>query len=127
MFVTGADLGNPSTNIDGGAGNDILVIAGTDLTGSQGITNIEVINMEGAGNEDDVTLTAADVLTITGGVGTLFIWGDGSGSADDDVALTGGGWAQVGDNLSSNGRTYDVFQNGSTLVAVDTDVEVALS
>ena len=83
--------------------------------------------LERTGNEDDVTLTAADVLTITGGVGTLFIWGDGSGSADDDVALTGGGWAQVGDNLSSNGRTYDVFQNGSTLVAVDTDVEVALS
>ncbi|HKP22449.1 MAG TPA: VWA domain-containing protein, partial [Dongiaceae bacterium] len=125
ISVESNDLG-AGRQIDGGAGNDVLDISGSDLTGSTGITGIEVINMEGGGNQDDVSLNASDVVAIAGG-GTLFIWGDGSGGADDDVALTGGGWTQVGDNQSSNGRTYDVFQNGTTLVAVDTDVEVALS
>jgi VCBS repeat-containing protein len=125
LDVDVSDLG-AGRQLDGGTGNDVLDISGSDLTGSTGITGIEIISMEGAGNQDDVSLNAADVLAITGG-GTLFIWGDGSGGADDDVALTGGGWSQVGDNQSSNGRTYDVFQNGSALVAVDTDVEVALS
>jgi Mg-chelatase subunit ChlD len=124
--VDTADLG-AGRQIDGGTGNDVLDISGSDLTGSTGITGIEVINMEGAGNQDDVTLSASDVLNIAGG-NMLFIWGDGSGGADDDVSLTGGTWSQVGDNLASNGRTYDIFQatNGA-LVAVDTDVEVALS
>ena len=114
--------------IDGGDGNDVLDISGFDLTGSAGITNIEIINMEGSGNNDDVSLSAADVIAMTDGDNTLFIWGSSGGGADDDVALTGGGWSQVGsDIVGSDGRTYNFYQNGGAKVFVDTDVDVSLS
>lgn len=124
LDVDTSDLG-VGRQLDGGTGNDVLDLSGvgTLALGSTGITGIEVINLEGSG-DDNISLSAADVLAISGG--TLFVWGD-SGT-DDDLALTGGGWSQTATSLAgSDGRTYNVFNNGTTNVFVDTDVDVALS
>jgi len=127
LDVDSSDLG-AGRQIDGGAGNDVLDISGFDLTGSAGITNIEVINMEGAGTQDDVTLTAADVIAMTDENNTLFIWGSGNGGNDDDLhLLTSDNWVLASDNMPSNGRTYDVYHSGNATIAVDIDVDVNFS
>ncbi len=130
LDVDATDLG-AGRQIAGGTGNDVLDISGSDLTGSTGITGIEVISMEGGGDQDDVTLSAADVIALSGG--TLFIWGDGiggggGGTPDDDVALNGGGWSAGATNITgTDGRTYNQFTHAGATVFVDTDVDVALS
>jgi VCBS repeat-containing protein len=122
IVADGNDLGI-GRQIDGGAGNDVLQVSGSNLVGGAGITNIEVIQMEGSGS-DSTTLSAADVLSMTGSNHTLFVWGT---TSDDLNLLAADNWQNVSTGQVSNGRTYDVYVSTNVTLIVDQDVDVNLS
>jgi VCBS repeat-containing protein len=124
LDVDASDLG-VGRQLDGGSGNDVLDISGNDLTGSAGISNIEIIDMEPGNVGDDLTLSAADVLAITDANNTLFVRGD----SNDDLELQNAdNWQQVSSGLpGGDGRNYDVYQSGGATLIVDTDVDVNFS
>jgi hypothetical protein len=126
LEVDSTDFTGGTRSIHGGSGIDVLDMGGINnftLTGNTtGVDGIEIINLEGGG-DDTLSLKASDVVAITGG-NELFIWGD----SDDNVNLTNGGWSTAATNVSgSDGSTYDVFQNGAVKVYVETEVDVTLS
>ena len=114
--------------IDGGTGQDTLVLAGADLSldlrepGNGGVDSVEVIDLSGAGG-NRLVLDAQAVFDLTeeraGGIATLDVLGDG----DDTVVLTRGNF--IFDSTETEaGATWTVYRADNAEVRVATGVEV---
>ena len=119
--------------IDGGTGQDTLVLAGADLSldlrepGNGGMDSVEVIDLSGAGG-NTLVLDALAVFDLTeeraGGIATLNVLGDANDtvrlaqSADQLFALTG--------QETEDGVTYSVYRGGNAEVRVETGVQVQI-
>jgi T1SS-143 domain-containing protein len=109
--------GTGFVSIDGGAGTDTLTLLGgidLDLTTSNNITNIERIDLGNGSEGSKLTLTAADVLEVTGS-NTLQILGD----SHDQVQMIG---AIKGAESTINGVTMTQYTLGANTVFVDNDI-----
>ena len=114
--------------IDGGTGQDTLVLAGAglslDLTGAghAGFDSVEVFDLSGTG-ANTLVLDAQAVFDLTeeraGGIATLDVLGD----ANDTVELAGGHFTANG-TATEDGTTYNVYQDGNAEVRVQTGVQV---
>jgi len=108
--------------IDGGAGTDTLtLLGGIDLdfsnyngVGEATIHNIERIDLGNGADGSKLTLTAADVLEVTG-TNTLQIFGD----SHDQVQMIG---AIKGIESTINGVTMTQYTLGANTVFVDNDI-----
>jgi len=120
--------------LDGGTGNDTLVLgdhdgggATLDLSGlvtAGKITGIEHVDITGdADDANTLTLRASDVLGTTGGADTLWVRGD----ANDTVTTTDSGWTHVGVETGADGRQYSHYSGyaGTTLVNLMIDADIA--
>jgi Ca2+-binding RTX toxin-like protein len=109
--------GTGFVSIDGGAGTDTLTLLGgidLDLTTSNNITNIERIDLGNGAEGSKLTLTAADVLEVTGS-NTLQIFGD----SHDQVQMIG---AIKGIESTINGVTMTQYTLVANTVFVDNDI-----
>ncbi|TCB78450.1 Ig-like domain-containing protein [Acinetobacter sp. ANC 4173] len=109
--------GTGFVSIDGGVGTDTLTLLGgidLDLTTSNNITNIERIDLGNGAEGSKLTLTAADVLEVTGS-NTLQIFGD----SHDQVQMIG---AIKGIESTINGVTMTQYTLGANTVFVDNDI-----
>ncbi len=111
------------TVIDGGAGEDTLLAEigsgdAIDLTTFAGtLAGIEVIDLEGDGGANILTLAAADLLQSD--TDTLTVFGDGG-----DTVNAGGGWTDAGSGMV-NGVAVDIFtQTVGSLVTLNLDTDI---
>ena len=108
------------TVIDGGDGIDtVLITTDTDLIGNTSLNDIEIIDMTDGDTNDDVFLTAADVINMTDANNLLRILGDDNAPFDDDVNLAGGGWVSGG--IAGGFHTYT---NGAATVEIDVTLDI---
>ncbi len=113
-----ADLGLAS--VDGGDGNDILSLSGSNiamnLSELQGkIQNIEGINLYGTG-DNSLSLTPADLVALSTTSDTLIV----NGAAGDHVIL-GSEWSDGG--IQGIFHTY-TFDTATLLVGVNVSVDI---
>ena len=116
--------------IDGGTGQDTLVLDGAglslDLTGSgnAGVDSVEVFDLSGTG-ANSLVLDALAVFDVTeereGGMASLDVLGD----ADDRVALSGSNFALTG-TAAEDGVTYNIYRDGNAQLRVETGVQVQI-
>ena len=114
--------------IDGGTGQDTLVLDGAglslDLTGSgnAGVDSVEVFDLSGTG-ANSLVLDALAVFDVTeereGGMASLDVLGD----ADDRVDLSGSSFALTG-TAEEDGVTYNIYRDGNAQLRVETGVQV---
>ena len=110
------------TSVGGGAGTDTLRIDGSgvhvDLTAvpDEVITDIEVINLTGSGN-NLLTLASSDVLAISPTTDTLRVDGNGG-----DMVSAGLGWVPT-QNIVIGAQTYVEYTKDGVLLQVDTDID----
>ncbi len=117
--------------IDGGTGQDTLVLAGAglslDLTGpgNAGVDSVEVFDLSGTG-ANSLVLDALAVFDVTeereGGVASLDVLGD----ADDRVDLSGSSFALTG-TATEDGVTYNVYRDGNAQLRIEDGVMVTLA
>jgi VCBS repeat-containing protein len=105
-----------ATTIDGGAGTDTLLVSsgGLDLSAAGSVSAIEKVDL---GTSNTLTLSAADVLSVTDGSHTLTIAGDGSDSVN-----AGTGWTDNGANGIVHSYTQVV---GAETVTLEIAVAIA--
>ena len=116
--------------IDGGTGQDILVLNGAglalDLTGAghAGVDSVEVFDLSGTG-ANSLVLDAQAVFDVTeeraGGVASLDVLGD----ADDRVDLGGGNFILTG-TATADGVTYNVYRDGNAEVRIENGVQIQI-
>ena len=127
ISVTSLDF----AHIDGGTGNDTLVLAGPglslDLTGAGNadVDSVEVFDLSGTG-ADRLVLDALAVFDLTeerdGGMAILDVLGD----ADDMVDLSVGNF--IFDSTETEADTiYHVYRDGNAEVRVQDGVSVTLA
>ena len=114
--------------IDGGTGQDTLVLDGAglslDLTGpgNAGVDSVELFDLSGTG-ANSLVLDALAVFDVTeereGGVASLDVLGD----ADDRVELSGSSFALTG-TATEDGVTYNVYRDGNAQLRIETGVQV---
>ena len=114
--------------IDGGTGQDTLVLEGAglslDLTGAghAGVDSVELFDLSGTG-ANSLVLDALAVFGVTeereGGAASLDVLGD----ADDRVDLGGSNFALTG-TAAEDGVTYNVYSNGNAQLRIETGVQV---
>lgn len=108
------------TGYDGGAGVDTLRVDGRNLTldfsDGDPITDVEVINITGTGN-NTLTLDSAAVLAMSGD-GILRIDGNAG-----DVVNKGEGWTH-GANQVIGANIYRTFTQGEATLLVDNDISL---
>ena len=117
--------------IDGGTGQDTLVLDGVglalDLTGAghAGVDSVEVFDLSGTG-ANSLVLDALAVFDVTeeraGGVASLDVLGD----ADDRVDLSGSSFALTG-TAAEDGVTYNVYRDGNAEVRIEDGITVILA
>ncbi len=117
--------------IDGGTGQDTLVLDGAGLaldltgTGHAGVDSVEVFDLSGTG-ANSLVLDALAVFDVTeereGGAASLDVLGD----ADDRVDLGGGNFILTG-TATADGVTYNVYRDGNAEVRVEDEVMVTLA
>lgn len=109
-------------SVNGGAGTDTLTVNGSGVTldlttiADNVVTNIEVIDLTGTGN-NTLLLTRTDVLAISSTTDTLRIDGD----AGDVLTAMDSDWTWVGDQ-TIGANTYHAYANGVATVLFDTDI-----
>jgi Ca2+-binding RTX toxin-like protein len=109
-------------SVQGGAGTDTLRVNGADVNvdltavADDVITDIEVINLTGSGN-NTLTLALADVLAISSTTDTLRVDGNAG-----DVVQTDLGWLQLA-NVTIGAQVYAQYVNDTAKLLVDTDVD----
>ena len=118
--------------IDGGTGQDTLVLAGAglslDLTGpgNAGVDSVELFDLSGTG-ANSLVLDALAVFDVTeeregGGMARLDVLGD----ADDRVDLSGSSFALTG-TAAEDGVTYNIYRDGNAEVRIEDGVTVTLA
>ena len=117
--------------IDGGTGQDTLVLAGAGLTldltgpGNAGVDSVELFDLSGTG-ANSLVLDALAVFDVTeereGGVASLDVLGD----ADDRVDLSGSSFALTG-TATEDGVTYNVYRDGNAQLRIEDGVMVTLA
>ena len=117
--------------IDGGTGQDTLVLDGAglalDLTGpgNAGVDSVEMFDLSGTG-ANSLVLDALAVFDVTeereGGMASLDVLGD----ADDRVDLGGSSFALTG-TAAEDGITYNVYRDGNAEVRIEDGVMVTLA
>ncbi|HWT96490.1 MAG TPA: hypothetical protein VN229_02710, partial [Terriglobales bacterium] len=121
MILDSSDMSTTTRHIDGAGGDDLIDLSGVSSwnfvgasanasSGHFGITNVEVLNLEG-GSGTSVTLDPTAVLDMTDSRNTLVIRADSSG---DTVNLThsagDSAWTQQASQVAgTDGRTYDIY------------------
>ncbi|SDU32533.1 FG-GAP repeat protein [Nitrosomonas ureae] len=110
-------LGDDFQHVDGGTGTDTLGFAGSgfnlDLPNViDNIHGIETIALYGVG-DNTLTLTAQDVIDLSGETNTLKI----KGNAGDSVVGLSGGWEDVG--VHGN---FHTFAQGEAVLLIGVDV-----
>ncbi|SEF60010.1 integrin alpha [Nitrosomonas ureae] len=111
-------IGDPNFRlVDGGAGNDILGLAGSgfnlDLSSVRGkIHGIETIGLYGVG-DNTLTLTALDVLNLSDSTNTLKI----KGNTGDSVVGLSSGWTDGG--IRGN---FHEYTQGEAVILVGVNV-----
>ena len=126
ISVTSLDF----ADIDGGTGQDTLVLAGSNLSldltgaGNAGVDSVEVFDLSGTGS-NTLMLDALAVFDLTeeraGGMASIDVLGD----ADDTVDLTGGNFTS-NEAVTEDGTTYNVYVDGNAEVRVQNVVPVTL-
>ena len=114
--------------IDGGTGQDTLVLDGAglalDLTGAghASVDSVEVFDLSGTG-ANSLVLDALAVFDVTeereGGAASL----DVLGNADDRVELSGSNFVLTG-TAAEDGVTYNIYRDGNAQLRVETGVQV---
>ena len=117
--------------IDGGTGQDTLVLAGAglalDLTGAghASVDSVELFDLSGTG-ANSLVLDALSVFDVTeereGGAASLDVLGD----ADDRVDLSGSSFALTG-TATEDGVTYNVYRDGNAQLRIEDGVMVTLA
>ena len=117
--------------IDGGTGQDTLVLDGAGLTldltgpGNAGVDSVELFDLSGTG-ANSLVLDALAVFDVTeereGGMASLDVLGD----VDDSVDLSGSNFALTG-TATENGVTYNVYRDGNAEVRIEEGVTVTLA
>jgi hypothetical protein len=108
-------------SVQGGEGTDTLRVNGAgvhlDLTTLPAglITDVEVINLTGSGN-NMLTLTPTEVLALSSTTDTLRVDGNSG-----DAVSAGLGWTQLA-NVSIAGQTYAQYTKDGATLQVDTDI-----
>ena len=115
--------------IDGGTGQDTLVLEGAglalDLTspGNAGVDSVELFDLSGTG-ANSLVLDAQAVFDVTeereDGVASLDVLGD----ADDRVDLSGSNFALTGGPVTEDGVTYNVYRDGNAQLRIEDGVQV---
>jgi Ca2+-binding RTX toxin-like protein len=106
--------------INGGTGNDVLQVNGAGVTldlrlvDNLVITDVEIINITGTGN-NTLKLTLGDVLDISSATDTLRI----DGNAGDKVQLSG--WTQGADE-TIGANLYRTFTQDVATLLIDSDI-----
>ena len=128
ISVTSLDFGH----IDGGTGEDTLVLAVSDLSldltgaGNADVDSVEVLDLSGTG-ADTLVLDALAVFDLTeerdGGLAILDVLGD----ADDTVDLSGANFVADSSTETEAGTTYNVYRDGNAEVRVQDGVSVTLA
>ncbi len=109
-----ADLSFAS--IGGGAGIDVLHLAGTGLNlnladSGDRISGIEIISLYSQGDRNTLTLTAADLLNLSTTTNTLKV----NGNAGGHIIVEDSGWID-GDNRGGNGYYHVYMQENAVLL-----------
>ena len=127
ISVTSLDF----AHIDGGTGNDTLVLAVSDLSldltgaGNADVDSVEVLDLSGTG-ADTLVLHALAVFDLTeerdDGMASLDVLGD----ADDTVDLSGANFVADSSTETEAGTTYNVYRDGNAEVRVQDGVSVTL-
>ena len=114
--------------IDGGTGQDTLVLDGAglalDLTGAghAGVDSVELFDLSGTG-ANSLVLDALAVFDLTeereGGAASLDVLGD----ADDRVELSSNSFALTG-TATEDGVTYNIYRDGNAQLRIETGVQV---
>ncbi|WKJ91622.1 Ig-like domain-containing protein [Methylomonas montana] len=116
--------GTGFVSIDGGDGFDILTLdAGISLNldgVSDGVSNIESIDMAYDDAANSLTLTAAAVTSLTDVDNQLYVFGESNDT------LNAIGATATGTTASLNGTVFDVYNFGSNTLFVDEDVAVTI-
>ncbi|MEQ1816168.1 MAG: hypothetical protein ABL861_06810 [Nitrosomonas sp.] len=110
-------------SVDGGAGIDVLHLAGTGLNlnladSGDRISDIEIISLYSQGDRNTLTLTAADLLNLSTTTNTLKV----NGNAGGHIIMEDGGWIDCG-NRGGNGY-YHVYTQDDAVLLVGQNLTV---
>ncbi|WP_158553211.1 MULTISPECIES: Ig-like domain-containing protein [Mesorhizobium] len=111
--------------IDGGEGNDTLILSGSGLhldlssRASDVVTSVETIDITGSG-ANTLNVTANDVFNISSTTNQLVIDGD----SNDTVEAYG--FTNTG-TQTINTHTYNVYTDGSATLVIDQDITNVLT
>ena len=115
-----ADLSFAS--VDGGAGIDVLHLAGTGLNlnladSGDRIKDIEIISLYSQGNQNTLTLTAADLCNLSTTTNTLKV----NGNAGGHIIVENSGWIDGGPRGSGY---YHEYMQGDAVLLVGQNLTV---
>ena len=115
-----ADLSFAS--VDGGAGIDVLHLAGTGLNlnladSGDRISDIEIISLYSQGDRNTLTLTAADLLNLSTTTNTLKV----NGNAGGHIIVEDSGWIDGGPRGSGY---YHEYMQGDAVLLVGQNLTV---
>jgi hypothetical protein len=115
-----ADLSFAS--VDGGAGIDVLHLAGTGLNlnladSGDRISDIEIISLYSQGDRNTLTLTAADLLDLSTTTNTLKV----NGNAGGHIIVEDSGWIDGG---SRGSGYYHEYTQGNAVLLVGQNLTV---
>ncbi|MBX3598442.1 MAG: FG-GAP repeat protein [Rhizobiaceae bacterium] len=111
--------------IDGGAGDDKLLLAGADLDlnfkslAADVVTNIETIDISGTG-DNSITLTMQDVLDMSSTTDRLVIDGN------DGDWVVAEGFTDSGNDGTIGAKTYNIFTNGGATLWINKNIASVL-
>ena len=115
--------------VDGGHGDDTLVLDGSgltlDLTGARtDVESFETIDLTGTG-DNTLVIDALSLLDLSGdtadGITTFKVTGD----TGDQVTLTDTGWSADGQQVEDN-VTFNVYENGQAEIWIEEAVTVSM-
>jgi hypothetical protein len=130
FYFNGSNIANinaPGSRVDGGSGNDTLLLDGTgmtlDLTAvSHGkLASIEAIDLTGSG-DNSLNLNVHNVLDLSNTSHRVFVNRNGG----DSVTSTGQGWV-AGPDQSIGDVFYHTYHAGTASLYVDTHISHDIS
>ena len=113
--------------VDGGHGDDTLVLGGSDLTldltgARTDVESFEIIDLTGTGN-NTLVIDALSLLDLSGDIADGVTTLDVIGTTGDKVTLEDLGWA-AGGQVTEGGVTFNTFTTGNAVIRVQDGVSV---